>query len=202
MTLRLDVLEHGHRGRQRAALRVAGLVPGLPMDDVVKASLYRPAFFGRPWLRLARSLMRGPSEWTAGEREFFGAFVSRLNACRYCAGIHTRVAELTNHPATSLDPIERWREGSFTPRVRATLELLEKMTERPDDLGRADIDALRAADVSDNAIADVLYVGFLFNLINRLANAFGFDWGDEATARKIAVVLNRVSYRVPEFLLR
>ena len=59
-----------------------------------------------------------------------------------------------------------------------------------------------AAGVSDAAIADALYVGFAFNFINRLANAFGFDWGDEATATKIAVVLNRVSYHVPDVLLR
>jgi len=25
--------------------------------------------------------MRGPSEWTVGERELFAAFVSRLNQC-------------------------------------------------------------------------------------------------------------------------
>ena len=94
------------------------------------------------------------------------------------------------------------REAGFAPRVHATLALLQKMTERPDDVGRADIDVVRATGVSDAAIADALYVGFTFNLINRLANAFGFDWGDEATARKIAVVLNRVSYRVPDVLLR
>jgi uncharacterized peroxidase-related enzyme len=200
--VRLEVLEHGHGRRQRIALRVAKLFLGVE-DDVVKASFYRPEFFGGPWLRMAHSVMRGPSEWTPGDRELFGAFISRLNACRYCAGIHSHAATLAGDSAVDrIEPIGRWREAGLPPRIQATLELLEKMTERPDDLGRSDIDAVRAAGVSDNAIADVLYVGFLFNLINRLANAFGFEWGDEATAAKIAAVLNRVSYKVPDFLLR
>lgn len=204
MTIRLEALERGHRMRQRIALRLARLLPS-PADDVVKMSFYRPEFFGRPWLRFARSIMRGASDWTPGERELFGAFVSRLNACRYCAGIHTRAAALNAGPTTPverIEPIDRWRETRFEPRVRAALEMLETMTLRPDALARADIDRVRAAGVSEAAIADALYVGFAFNLINRIANALGFDWGDEAGAARIAFVMNRIGYRVPDFLLK
>jgi len=48
------------------------------------------------------------------------------------------------------------------------------VTLRPDELGRADAEAVRAAGVSDEALEDALGVCFGFNLIDRLADAFGF----------------------------
>lgn len=49
--------------------------------DVVKTLLYRPEFFGRLFSRLVHQAMRGPSEWSVGERELFAAYTSKLNQC-------------------------------------------------------------------------------------------------------------------------
>jgi hypothetical protein len=49
--------------------------------DVVKAFTYRPRYFGRNFCDLGHDLLRGPSEWTVGERELFGAFTASLNQC-------------------------------------------------------------------------------------------------------------------------
>ena len=38
-------------------------------------------------------IMRGPSPFTEGERELIAAYVSGLNACTYCHGVHTATAE-------------------------------------------------------------------------------------------------------------
>ena len=48
------------------------------------------------------------------------------------------------------------------------------MTLRPGEVGPADAEAVRAAGVSDKGIEDALGVCFGFNLIDRLADAFGF----------------------------
>jgi hypothetical protein len=51
--------------------------------DVIKAHLYRPNLFGR-WASPAfQDIMRGPSSWTAGERELFAAYTSRLLQCPF-----------------------------------------------------------------------------------------------------------------------
>jgi len=50
---------------------------------VVKTLLYRPEDFGRPFSDALEVAMRGPSEWSAGERELFAAFTSLLNQCPY-----------------------------------------------------------------------------------------------------------------------
>jgi alkylhydroperoxidase family enzyme len=54
------------------------------------------------------------------------------------------------------------------------LGYLEAVTLRPESVGAADAAALRAADVSDDAIVDALLVCAYFNLIDRLADTFGF----------------------------
>jgi hypothetical protein len=48
------------------------------------------------------------------------------------------------------------------------------VTLEPDRVGSDDIDAVRAAGVSDQAISDALHVTFCFNLIDRLADAFAW----------------------------
>jgi hypothetical protein len=50
---------------------------------VVKTLLYRPELFGDPFSEALHEVMRGPSDWSAGERELFAGFTSQLNECRY-----------------------------------------------------------------------------------------------------------------------
>ena len=48
---------------------------------VIKTLLYRPELFGGPFSETLHEAMRGPSEWSAGERELFAGFASHLNQC-------------------------------------------------------------------------------------------------------------------------
>ena len=54
-----------------------------PPPDVVKTLLYRSELFGRPFSDATDRAMRGPSDWSAGERELFAAFTSLLNQCPF-----------------------------------------------------------------------------------------------------------------------
>ena len=51
--------------------------------DVVRTIGYRPELFGEPFSDALQDVMRGPSEWSAGERELFAAFVSAQNQCPF-----------------------------------------------------------------------------------------------------------------------
>jgi AhpD family alkylhydroperoxidase len=193
--MRLGVLERGHGRRNRVALCVMRTLGRSEPDDVVKTSLYRPEFFGRPWIALLRETLRGPSPWTPGERELLGAFASRLNDCPYCAEIHAGTASLALGTTIDAGRLERWREGGFGDRVTAAFRLLEHP-------GAEGVAAARQGGLTDEEIASALHVQFVFNVVNRLANALGYGWETEADKAAGIAVLHRIGYRLPRVLLR
>src|SRR5689334_10826666 len=79
------------------------------LDDVAKVSMRRPVFFGRPFLGLVHEALRGQSVWSVGEREFFGAVVSRANGCSFCVGTHAEIAR--NVLGVSFD--DDWVDGRY-----------------------------------------------------------------------------------------
>ncbi|HUY01913.1 MAG TPA: carboxymuconolactone decarboxylase family protein, partial [Rhodocyclaceae bacterium] len=74
-------------------------IPGLPEGGSL-LDLFR-AFpdTSRPLIAFHEVLLRGPSPFTEAERELIAAYVSGLNACRYCYGVHTATAERLGVPA-------------------------------------------------------------------------------------------------------
>jgi hypothetical protein len=53
------------------------------MLDVRRVLSHRPEIFGAPFSAALQRVMRGPSAWSAGERELFAAFVSARNQCPF-----------------------------------------------------------------------------------------------------------------------
>ena len=81
--MRLRVLDEGHRWPARAFLAVLRRVSGHEPVDVIKMQLYRPETFGWDFSAAVQRAMRGPSDWSVGERELFAAFVSAQNRCPF-----------------------------------------------------------------------------------------------------------------------
>lgn len=195
--MRLGILDHGHRARARIFLRLIRLVTRHPIDPVAQLALYRPGFFGDPFLTLASEVLRGPSFWTAAEREYLAVFSSQLNQCPFCVRMHTEVAGIE-----SRGEIDVHHPQSARPELLAVLPLLEQVSRNPAGLTHADVGAVRAAGVPDAAIVDALHVNLIFNCINRLANAFGFAWDSDHHVRLGAKVIHRISYRLPRIFMR
>ena len=74
------------------------------------------------------------------------------------------------------------------------MALLEKVTLSPEEVGPADVEAVRAQGVSDQAISDALHVCFCFNLIDRLADAFGWHVQTKSEFDKDAKFLLKRGY--------
>jgi hypothetical protein len=81
--MRLSVVDHGHAPGEAAFLQQARERSGNEPFGVVKTLLYRPELFGLPFTRMLEPVMRGPSDWSAGERELFAGFTSLLNQCPF-----------------------------------------------------------------------------------------------------------------------
>jgi hypothetical protein len=81
--MRLDVVDHGHAPTEAAVLDQIRERSGAEPLGVVKTIMYRPETFGRPFSEALEVVMRGPSDWSPGERELFAAFTSLLNQCPF-----------------------------------------------------------------------------------------------------------------------
>ena len=81
--MRLSVVDDGHDARGAAVLDSIRTNLGREPADVIKTLQYRPQLWGRPYSSALDRAMRGPSDWTPGERELFAAFTSALNQCPF-----------------------------------------------------------------------------------------------------------------------
>ncbi len=182
-SMRLSILDNGHRLRARLFLRVTG--PDAP--DVPRTLLYRPDFFARPLLAIAVPAMRGPSYWTAGEREYLAMRTAQLHQCPFCVDSHAELTRIAgNGEITPDDP------DSARTELRAVREFLDTTQDR--------VDFGLVADLPGSAVREALHVDLVWNVVNRLANAFGFRLrGDQLHSGTRA--LHRFGYRFPGFLL-
>jgi uncharacterized peroxidase-related enzyme len=90
--------------------------------------------------------------------------------------------------------LDDWRTAPIDARLRAMLGFLEKLTLHPESLGAADVRPLRDAGLSDAAIEDAIHVCTLFNVYDRLADAFGFDMPDARGVEQSATMLLKRGY--------
>ncbi len=188
--MRLSILDHGHRRRTKVFLALTGAMSRVESPDIVKTLLYRPGFFARPLLELTVDAMRGPSYWTAGEREYLAMCTAQLLQCPFCIDTH---AELTRIASDGdIDPND---PASTRPEVLAVREFLATLTPTPDDA-----DAGEGVGLPDQAVLEALRVNLVFNIIGRLANAFGFTLR-EGQLHSGTRSLHRFGYRFPGFLL-
>ena len=81
--MRLAVVDSGHAPQQAAVLAEIRERTGAEPLGVVKTLMYRPELFGLPFSEELDRVMRGPSDWSAGERELFAGFTSLLNQCPF-----------------------------------------------------------------------------------------------------------------------
>ncbi len=81
--IRLACIESGHGPAEAAALQAIRERSGEEPVGVLKTLYYRPEIFGSPFSDELEVRLRGPSEWSTGERELFAAFASLLNQCPF-----------------------------------------------------------------------------------------------------------------------
>jgi AhpD family alkylhydroperoxidase len=182
--MRLSILDNGHRLRARLFLRVTGR----DAPDVPRLLLYRPDFFARPLLAVTVPAMRGPSYWTAAEREYIAMRTAQLHRCPFCVDSHTELVRIAGNGEVRADDPD-----SARPELRAVRAFLDS-TQTPSQVSRI------AGDLAVSAVEDALRVDLVWNIINRLGNAFGFTLrGDQIHTGPQA--LHRFGYKFPGFLL-
>ena len=185
--MRLAILDHGHRRRAKAFFTLTSLRSHVDSPDIVKTMLYRPDFFARPLLELTADAMRGPSHWTAAEREFLAMSTAQWHECPFCIDTHAEIVRIAAHG--EIDPDDA---GSARPEVRRIREFLDALN--------CDPQHVEVVNLPGQAVREALRVQLVWNVVNRLANAFGFVLRD-GQLHSGTRALHRFGYRFPGFLL-
>jgi uncharacterized peroxidase-related enzyme len=155
-------------------------LPSLPSDakllDVFRAYPAPAA----PLLDYHEVVMRGESPLSQSERELIAAYVSGLNACDYCFGVHRTTAQAFGIEegllASVLDDIET---ADIDERMRPLLWYVEKVTKEPARVSPADAQRVLDAGWDEQVLHDAVSVCALFNFMNRFVSGLGVSAGED-----------------------
>lgn len=172
--MRLDVLNNGYRPATKLLFAVIRLFSRHPVPDAAKLVFYRPDFYGNNAKEFTHQAMRGPSEWSVGDRELMAAYISRINRNSFCIAAHTATSSLAYHDRARVTAVLADLESApIDEPLRATLRMLGTLT-GTGTVKAADMHAVLTAGATAQQIRDALAVCAAFNTTNRLADAFGF----------------------------
>jgi AhpD family alkylhydroperoxidase len=172
--MRLQILDSGHGFGTKALFALIRTVSRQPVLDIVRLVKYRSDFYGAPMSAVTQEAMRGPSAWPVADRELMAAFVAKTIECEFCTKTHAAVAQRAYGDQKKVSwLITHLEAAAIEEPLRATLLMLGKLT-REHTVSADDMRAVLAAGASRQQIEDALAVCFSFNVIGRLADAFGF----------------------------
>jgi uncharacterized peroxidase-related enzyme len=173
--MRLEVLNRGYGPGTTLLFGLIRLFSGHPVPDAAKLLFYRPDFYGSRAKAFTQEAMRGPSEWSAGDRELMAAYVSQANESAFCIAAHSATARQAYQDGPKVAAVLADLDSAPVGEgLRATLRMLGKLT-RDGKVSAKDMRHVLSAGVSPQQVEDALAVCAAFNTTNRLADAFGFE---------------------------
>jgi uncharacterized peroxidase-related enzyme len=126
------------------------------------------------------------------ERELIAAYVSGLNACRYCHGVHAATAQAFGIGECTLSALlDDVGTAAVPERMRPLLRYVAKLTLTPAKITPGDAGSVLAAGWPEQAPHDAAAVCGLFNLMNRLVEGLGITTGEDyfrVSARRLAEI--------------
>jgi len=129
----------------------------------------------RGMLEIAEGFLFGESLLGRRHKEMIATYISRQNACPYCADRH---GALLGAQGGSPEMICALQHGNldaqlFTSAERALLKFARKINENSPAVTRADVEATTQAGWTEAQVAEAVHIAALFAAFNRIANGFG-----------------------------
>jgi uncharacterized peroxidase-related enzyme len=126
-------------------------------------------------LEIAENFLFGESLLTRRHKEMIATYISRQNACPYCADSH---GASLGAQGGSLEMICALQGGElnaqlFTDAELALLMFAEKVNGNSSAVTRSDVEAAIGAGWTESQIAEAVHIAALFAAFNRIANGFG-----------------------------
>lgn len=148
--------------------------PTLPDDAGVRHIVKLNPAAGRALVELHTAALRTDSQLSAKDKELIAAFVSGLNACQYCYGVHAETAKAFGVPASLIESLlGDFEHAPVDAKLRPMLEYARVLTLTPTKATQRHVDAVFAAGWSERDLHDAILTTCLFNFMNRLLEGHG-----------------------------
>jgi uncharacterized peroxidase-related enzyme len=126
------------------------------------------------WWRYFNLLVNKEGHLSLAERELLAVVVSALNRCTYCAVSHGAALRVFLEDAQTADLVAvNWRQAPLSARHQAMAQYAELLTRHPEQVGLADLEALREVGLGDHEIVELVQIVGMFNMTNRVSSALG-----------------------------
>jgi uncharacterized peroxidase-related enzyme len=145
-----------------------GFVP-----NVFQSMSFRPDHM-RAWFGHFKQLHVPSENLSAADREMIAVVVSMANGCLYCLVAHgAALRDALGDPVLADRITLDWRRAGLDERQSAICEYVEKITKRPTETTRADIDHLQTFGLTQEETWDIAEIAAMYNFTNRMAMATG-----------------------------
>lgn len=132
------------------------------------------------WFNYYKELMYGEGQLSSKERELIAIVSSAANHCESCVTTHkAHLREVIGDPVLPDLLGQDYHHADLTQRERALADFAAKINENASALSQQDLEPLRQAGLSDEAILEAGEIAAQFSLSNRLSKAFGWKVGPE-----------------------
>lgn len=146
----------------------------LPDDAGVRHIVTLNPAAGRALIDFHTAVLRADTQLTAKDKELIAAYVSGLNACQYCFGVHAETAKAYGVEESLivalLDDID---SAPVDPKLKPILAYAKVLTLAPAKATQRHVDAIFAAGWSERDLHDAILTVCLFNFMNRLLEGHG-----------------------------
>lgn len=155
---------------QRAALQETP--SNTKISDYVLVLAHDPESLGER-TPLFNGIMYGRGGLARAERELGATVASVVNRCIYCASVHAaRYTMLTKQPAV-IEQVFAGGNAGLSAREQAIIRFSARLSACPSQATEVDMQALRAAGMSDVEIFDLVLSVSIFGWANRLMHTLG-----------------------------
>ena len=115
------------------------------------------------------AIMYAPGGMPRAERELGATVVSRMNGCVYCASVHAqRFEQLAKRTDAIIEVLNDPHTAGTSERERAIVQFSIALTNAPDAVAPADIQALKDVGLTELEILDLMHSVAIFAWANRL----------------------------------
>jgi len=172
--MRLRDVEKGDGFRYQLLIKFISTVSGMRLPDAARIVMYHQEFYGKPMTAWTHATMRGDSNWSIGEREFFAAMIAKWNSCIFCVDAHSSIASLVLGKPFVTAAVDNFQRANLPPKLYAILTFLEILTKTPENLTSENVHDVLRKDISARELEDAIAICTLFSITVRCANVLNF----------------------------